>query len=162
MFGKVQYVAFNFFFSICILSFASCSPSQKKHAAETGTKEKVETGEYVHSGNELDGVLYPKSVITFKTATMTMTEGLHFEKSKREKGHITYDVDGAKYVLSWTYLGSGEDSDNYQISLELPGDQKPLQREFQYSGETSVTFYKTDQVSVIIEESMDTSSEDQP
>ena len=153
---------FFFLISICILSFASCSPSQEKPAAESGTKEKVETGKYVHSGNELEGVLYPKAVITFKTGTMAMTEGLHFEKSKREKGHLTYDVDGAKYVLSWKYLGSDENSDNYQISLELPASQKPLQREFQYSGETSVDFYRTDQVSVIIEESMDTSSEDQP
>lgn len=155
-----------FFFlliSICILIVASCSTSQEKQAAESGTKEKVDPGKYVHSGNELEGVLYPQAVITFKTGLLANTEGLHFEKSKREKGHLTHDVDGAKYVLSWKYIGSDEDSDNYQISLEMPADQQPSQnRELQYSGERSVTFYKTDQVSVIIEESMDTSSEDQP
>jgi hypothetical protein len=152
-----------YFFLICIVTVASCSPPHEKPANKSGTNKKAETP----PRNGLERVLYPKAVIRFKVGkgnSQEVAEGLHFETRKRAKGHLTgVDVSGDEFVLRWEYLGSDENSDNYQISLTLPGDQQPSQdRELQYSGERSVTFYKTDKVGVTIEASMGNSNEDQP
>ncbi len=158
-----------FFIIFCVLILAGCTQSQKEPAEGSDANDNVGMlpGVEAPTRNELEGVLYPKAVIRFKVGTeskhQTFEDGVHFENLKREKGHLTHDIDGDNFVLSWEYLGSDENSDNYQIALKLPGDLKPSQTsKLEYSGEHSVTFYKSDRVAVTIEKSMDNSNEDQP
>lgn len=154
--------------SVLFLSFASCSKNEKQTADEFG-KSDQQSGTNKQSNSpptdELQGVLYPNAVIRFKIGegiSHEVSEGLHFEKSKREKGHLTgVNVDNEEFDLTWKYLGSDENSDDYQVSLKLPGETQASQNKtVEYSGESSVTVYKTDKVSVTIEERMRRSEAD--
>jgi hypothetical protein len=141
---------------IAIVNAAGCSPSQEQPPNESRPNDRVESSAI----DQLAGVHYPKAVIRFRVgneSSQEVTEGLHFVNSKRESGRLTgVDVSGDEFVLSWDYLGSDGNSDNYQIALQLPSEQEPSQiRELQYSGEDSVTFYKSGRVAITIENSMD-------
>lgn len=133
--------------------------------SDKSTKQILDTTITPPTSNEnagdvdaLKGVVYPKAVIRFSVGerdSQQLSEGLHFAAAKRDKGHLTHDFDGKAHVLTWDYLGSDGQVDNYLFALQMPDEEEPVfKKEISYSGERSIVLYKSSGVTVKIGESM--------
>ena len=154
-------------FFVVVLAVAVTTSCNKSNKSTTQTPGKTTTPptseENAGQVDELEGVMYPKAVIRFEVGergSQQLSEGLHFVAAKREKGHLTHDIDGKAYVLSWDYSGSDEQVDKYRFALQMPDEEEPgFRKEISYSGERSMVFYNSGGVSVRIDESMDSTDD---
>lgn len=140
-----------------ILTFAVSCPSSRNTSTDQSANS-AKNGDVQDKIDGLEGVLFPEAVIRFKVGGSEISEGLHFVESKREKGHFSQDMFGRVYELTWQYLGSDEQSDNYEFSIVLPTEpETPIIRAISYTGADHMIIHQENEneVAIAISESME-------